>query len=105
MIQIDMHMPKNCFNCPACNEYLTCAIPINGRKWGENDVHDFSESRPEWCPMKEQEAVEPKWFIDAHNPAGAFRCGSCGERIIEKNIDFYCSKCGQAVKWDADGTA
>ena len=53
MIQIDMQMPKNCIDCPACNEYLMCAIPCNGRGWGENDVKDFSQSRPEWCPMKE----------------------------------------------------
>ena len=53
MIQIDMPMPKNCLDCPACNEYLMCAIPCNGRGWGENDVKDFSQSRPEWCPMKE----------------------------------------------------
>lgn len=54
MIQIDMPMPKNCLDCPACNEYLTCAIPVNGRKWGENDVREFSQSRPEWCPMHEE---------------------------------------------------
>ena len=53
MILIDMPMPKNCIDCPACNEYLMCAIPCNGRGWGENDVKDFSKSRPEWCPMKE----------------------------------------------------
>lgn len=58
MIQIDMPMPKNCLDCPACNEYLMCAIPVNGRKWGENDVHEFGQGRPEWCPMKEQEAVQ-----------------------------------------------
>ena len=58
MIQIDMQMPKNCLACPACDEYLMCAIPINGRKWGENDVSDFSQGRPEWCPLKEQEARE-----------------------------------------------
>ena len=57
MIQIDMPMPKNCLDCPACNEYLMCAIPVNGRKWGENDVREFEQGRPEWCPMKEQEAV------------------------------------------------
>ena len=60
MIQIDMPMPTNCLNCPACNEYLTCAIPVNGRKWGENDVREFGQGRPEWCPMKEQEA-ETEW--------------------------------------------
>ena len=31
MIQIDMPMPTNCLDCPACNEYLMCAIPVNGR--------------------------------------------------------------------------
>lgn len=49
--------------------------------------------------LKDQEAVEPRWFIDAHNPAGAFVCSACGERIIEKNIDFYCSKCGKPITW------
>ena len=53
MIQIDMEIPKNCLDCPACNEYLMCAIPCNGRGFGENDVKDFSQSRPEWCPLKE----------------------------------------------------
>jgi hypothetical protein len=60
MIQIDMPMPENCLDCPACNEYLMCAIPVNGRGFGENDVHDYSQSRPEWCPLKEQEA-ETEW--------------------------------------------
>ena len=55
MIQIDMPMPTNCLDCPACNEYLMCAIRVNGRGWGENDVHEFGQGRPEWCPMKEQE--------------------------------------------------
>ena len=58
MIQIDMPMPTNCLVCPACDEYLMCAIPINGRKWGENDVSDFSQCRPEWCPLKEQGAMK-----------------------------------------------
>ena len=56
MIQIDMQMPENCLDCPACNEYLTCAIPVNGRKWGENDVREYGNGRPEWCPLKEQDA-------------------------------------------------
>lgn len=98
MIQIDMQMPKNCFNCPACNEYLTCAIPINGRKWGENDVHDFSESRPEWCPMKEQEAVEPIDIGYEINVPYPYRCGKCKSHI--RKGQKYCDICGQAVKWE-----
>lgn len=58
MIQIDIPMPKNCGECPICNEYLMCGVPCNGRGWGENDVSDyFTNGRPEWCPMKEQKAV------------------------------------------------
>ena len=78
MIQIDMPMPKNCLECPACNEYLTCTIPINGRKWGENDVREFGQGRPEWCPMKEQ---ANKKLIDAdklrEKLGFAERCEDC----------------------------
>ena len=70
MIQIDMPMPTNCLDCPACNEYLTCAIPVNGRKWGENDVREFGQGRPEWCPMKEQKEMNVdtfvQWCVDSH---------------------------------------
>lgn len=54
MIEIDMPMPKNCWDCPACNEYIVCAIPVEGHGYGNHDVSDFRQSRPEWCPMKEK---------------------------------------------------
>ena len=91
MIQIDMPMPTNCLDCPACNEYLMCAIRVNGRGWGENDVKDFSQGRPEWCPMKEQEEVKRKI-----SPEGV-RCGKCDRRL--RYDSKFCDKCGQAVKW------
>jgi len=79
MIQIDMEMPNDCLNCPACNEYLMCAIPCNGRGRGENDVKDFSQSRPEWCPMKEQE--KQKFFVDENGTITTLpvvvRCKDC----------------------------
>ena len=71
MIMIDMPMPTNCLDCPACNEHLMCAIPVNGRKWGENDVREFGQGRPEWCPMKEQEETE--------------LCDRCGRRRLKSN--------------------
>lgn len=76
MIQIDMPMPTNCLDCPACNEYLTCAIPVNGRQWGENDVREYGNGRPEWCPMKEQEAV--------------VRCKDC-KHYLAKGILSFCN--------------
>jgi hypothetical protein len=81
-----------------------CAIPINGRKWGENDVRDFSEGRPEWCPLKEQEPVEP-----TINEYGEAYC-ICGENVgiipnsksLPKIRTKYCSECGRRMKWKYD---
>ena len=92
MIQIDMQMPKNCIECPACNEYLMCAIPCNGRGFGENDVKDFSQSRPEWCPMIETEPVKPN-----HKDAGIF-CGNCDSYI--RTCETFCSSCGKKIEWE-----
>jgi len=64
MIQIDIPMPKNCGECPICNEYLMCGVPCNGRGWGENDVSDyFTNGRPEWCPLKEQEETKKPTLV------------------------------------------
>lgn len=99
MIQIDMQMPKNCLDCPACNEYLMCAIPVNGRKWGENDVREFGQGRPEWCPMKEQEAVEPILIREGRNKNyNDYVCPRCDNVVVyEQN---YCSECGVRFLWE-----
>ena len=105
MIQIDMQMPKNCLDCPACNEYLLCAIPVNGRTWGENDVREFGQGRPEWCPMEENEAKPPAIMQDVEGIWSI--CSMCGHKlrpILAMKMDTYfpkfCSECGQAVKWE-----
>ena len=91
MIQIDMQMPKNCLECPACNEYLMCAIPVNGRKWGENDVRDFSQGRPDWCPMKEQELIWCKDCVYSHKRErdGAYHCNIHG--IWKPDGNWFCA--------------
>lgn len=100
MIQIDMPMPTNCLDCPACNEYLMCAIPVNGREWGENDVREFGQGRPEWCPMKEQEAVESILIGKEGNPLSFVVCGNCSEPLYGRMNINYCAHCGRKVKWD-----
>ena len=89
MIQIDMPMPTNCIDCPACNEYLMCAIPVNGRKWGENDVHDFGQGRPEWCPMKElvrcKDCKRGAWL----ERTGMTPMVTCGDEDHEP--DWFCA--------------
>jgi hypothetical protein len=90
MIQIDMQMPKNCIDCPACNEYLMCAIPCDGRGWGENDVKDFNQSRPEWCPLKE--VVQCKHCKAWKQYDGCPNLGEC-EMYPEYNKlgDWFCN--------------
>lgn len=51
MIIIDIDMPDNCDECRFNTEYGFCkAIPDNF--CGNTD----DRKRPEWCPLKEQEA-------------------------------------------------
>ena len=95
MIQIDMPMPKNCLDCPACNEYLMCAIPVNGRGWGENDVREFGQGRPEWCPMEEKEAVvrckDCKECYFASNRIQSEQTFACGKHGIDVTRDWFCA--------------
>ena len=97
MIKIDMKMPENCFDCPVCNEYLICGIPRNGSGFGGNDVSEFRQGKPNWCPLKENEPKKPEWRV------GRAHCPECGELFPKKKDNQYirfCSFCGQAVKWD-----
>lgn len=51
MIMIDIDMPDNCDECRFITEYGFCkAMPDNF--CGSTD----DKKRPEWCPLKEQEA-------------------------------------------------
>ena len=101
MIQIDMPMPTNCHGCPACNEYLMCAIPVNGRSWGENDVREYGQSRPEWCPLKEQKAVEPYSHLTDDSDL-YFTCGKCWHVIWSESYK-YCPMCGLKIAWNGEG--
>jgi len=102
MIQIDISMPKNCGECPICNEYLMCGVPCNGRGWGENDVSDyFTNGRPEWCPLKEQKAVEPIKPLDKDDDY-TFMCSNCKGELFCGDVirDNFCPTCGRSVKWE-----
>ena len=87
--QKKIELLKQCLSA-SCRGFRNC--PYNDTVW--NAIETVLEL------LAEQEHVEPRWFTDVHHPAGAFVCGACGERIVEKNFDFYCPKCGKAVKWD-----
>ena len=101
MIQIDMPMPTNCLDCPACNEYLMCAIPVNGKKWGENDVREYGQGRPEWCPLKEQEHGETFTVIDTKTGEEADEYEIALHEDWAKHL-CYCDMEGWAI--ENDGT-
>lgn len=96
-----MPMPTNCLDCPACNEYLTCAIPINGRKWGENDIREYAQCRPEWCPMKEQTKTK---VVFGRTKYGEFvtECGNCGTHLDKAYSN--CPKCNKELDWNSNQT-
>ncbi len=98
MLQIDMPMPKHCHECPMCNEYLMCAIPVNGKKWGENGVCEFEQGRPEWCPIKEQESVvHPEPSCEMTYITNCC-CDLCGVQLIRE--DNFCRCCGKHIEWE-----
>ena len=111
MIQIDIPMPERCGVCFAMHTdeiglESWCGIDETAR-----DLYtaDINTKRPEWCPLKEQEAVEPGIAQDVD---GIFAtCGKCKKKIWKMmGLEFvvnpdemprFCPQCGQAVKWDA----
>lgn len=96
MIQIEMPMPENCRMCPVCSEYDICLIPVDGKGFGDQNVSEFTEGRPEWCPLKEQEAVAPKHINGKRNHF--IKCGNCNYDLLTGYM--FCPHCGKAVKWE-----
>ena len=101
MIQIDMPMPEGCSECRFKTKREFCKAMPDNFCGNTND-----EGRPEWCPLKEQEAVKPHY-----NPrSNWYECGACHysmtSRIHYRNelIPAYkvgfCAKCGRPVKWE-----
>ena len=114
MLIIDRKMPTCCEDCFAQQEYYNprwdeteynCGITYE--KLGTHSRQDWGEwhcERPEWCPLKEQEAVllenqhRPYGISTNANSPWISRCPRCGKKIEGKQTRF-CKYCGQAVKW------
>jgi hypothetical protein len=75
MIEINMKMPEKCGLCPCFhfeNPMYCQAVKADKNK---KIVNPYGAPRPEWCPLKEQEAV--------------VRCKDCKHRPKEPNFKTY----------------
>ena len=81
---------------PCCRQkYITC--PYTPRKTGDDNCAR-ALAKDVLALLKEQEAVEP---IPPTEESGLWRCGKCHRRLFcVDDKDLFCSKCGQAVKWE-----
>lgn len=96
MIQIDMEMPSNCYDC-WIRQNTGCRIA--------NDSGWLNDRRDDNCPLKAQEPVAPKL-----QSGGNYVCGNCGMYVVGFQHPItgqsvktwkYCGRCGKKVKWDA----
>lgn len=105
MIQIDMPMPKMCYDCP-CHDGESCMCQITG-KYCLDEI-------PRSCPLKEvrstdkglipwEDFIETKSCQYANAVPTQIACPKCGKRIY-KRVDimlscyppkhsYFCSKC------------
>lgn len=101
MIQIDMQMPENCADCCfATADLVNGTITLScmtqaGRRMYAPDLISRKD-RPEWCPLKGQEAVKPRISTVEQ------RCGNCN-KVIEMDGWITCPWCGKPILWEAVG--
>lgn len=93
MIKVDIPMPERCGVCFAMHTdeiglESWCGIDETARDLYTDDINT---KRPDWCPLKEQEAVKPTWG------RGKPFCGACGLQIRGGK---FCSECGKPVAWE-----
>lgn len=105
MILIDIEMPERCGSCPCFHaEFPMYCKLIKPPDKDKRIIAPYGLPRPEWCPLKEQEPVEP-----TINEDGEAYC-ICGENVgiipSSKNLPSirskYCSECGRRMKWKYD---
>ena len=102
MIEINMKMPEKCGLCPCFHFENPIHCQAVRADKDRRIVNPYGSPRPEWCPLKEQEAVEP-----TINEYGNAYC-ICGENVgiipNSKNLPKvclkYCPECGRRMKWE-----
>ena len=96
MITIDIEMPEKCGLCPCFHsEYPIYCQAIKVDRNNKKIIAPYGAPRPEWCPLKEQEAVKP---VRDKVVGRIWLCENCGVLITE--LMNYCYKCGKRIEWE-----
>ena len=96
MIQVDIEMPQNCYNCPMLYDGMGCIITGEGVDW-----NDYDKKRLDTCPVKEKK--KGHWI---HSRCDMYECSECGRiytsfEIGECDAEF-CPHCGADMRGDDD---
>lgn len=103
MIIVDKPMPEGCDVCPLMYDYISCNALPDGNE-ADDAFHEFNFDwtvRPDWCPLKEYDAVRP--YVTGRGESFEtaetwwYACGNCDE-ALDPN-DKYCRHCGRRLKW------
>ena len=96
MIQIDMKMPEHCVDCPFSldNCCLVLGKYVSLKQWAKGGIQ-------KWCPLKEQDAVEPIKPLD-NDDDFTFLCSNCKGELFCGDIlrDNFCPTCGKRIEWE-----
>ncbi len=61
-----MNMPKNCQDCPLFDEeFYYCHGRLQYEAWEVKDIYKQHPSRPDWCPLMEEEISCTKCMLGA----------------------------------------
>jgi len=103
MIQIDIPMPKTCYECPCHDgEYGRCQITGNS----------YYDEIPRSCPCREipstrQERKKGKWIVIAEFEDCRYaKCNQCKVTQIfyyNKPLTNFCPNCGSDNRGEQDG--
>ena len=99
MIQIDMKMPKSCFDCDKTRQWKNTGR-VQCPHIDMPSISSNRDCRPPYCPLKE---VPTGHWID--RSAGEYRCSNCEKIIGETDITDapinsfkYCPFCGAKME-------
>ena len=92
MIVIDIPMPKRCADCPCFDDAIYGKCQVKDTWLGAEDSAWFSDTRPNWCPLKEMVTCKDcrHYNIDfckkrKHETAPDYSC-TAGERKDDAGV-------------------